>query len=215
MAYDLEEQEQLANLKAWWKQYGNLITWLLIAALLAYSGWTAWNTYLGKQSAEAAVLYQEMQKAFTDKNKDRVLQAAKDLQDKYKRSAYAEMAALTAARAAFDANDLNAAKSQLQWLVDHGKNAEYVALGKVRLAGILLDEKAHDDALKILAGEFPEHLSAIAADRRGDIYMAQNKTAEARAAWQAAIDKMDATNPGRQLVQIKLDALGGAAKPAA
>lgn len=215
MAYDLEEQEQLASLKAWWKQYGNLLTWLLIGVLFAFSAWTAWNTYLRNQSAEAGVLYQELQKSFTDRNKDRVLQVARDLQDKYKRSTYAEMAALTAARASFDANDLNAAKAQLRWLIDNGGNAEYVALGKIRLAGILLDEKAHAEALKLVDGEFPEHLAAIAADRRGDIYLAQNKPTEARKAWETAFSKMDAANPGRQLVQIKLDAVGGSAKPAA
>lgn len=215
MAYDHEEQEQLATLKAWWKQYGSLVTWLVIAALLAFSAWTGWNTYLRKQSADAAVLYQELQKSFQEKNKERVVQVASDLQDKYKRSTYAEMAAMAAAKSAFDAGDLGVAKSQLNWLIEHGSSPEYVAIGKVRLAGILLDEKAHAEALKLLEGDFPEHLAAIVADRRGDIFMAQNKTAEARAAYETAFNKMDVGNPGRQLVQIKLDALGGTAKPAA
>lgn len=215
MAYDLEEQEQLATLKAWWNQYGNILTWIIIGALLAFSAWTAWNAYQRKQAAEASILYQEMQKAFTGKNNTKVLQVAADIQGKYGDSAYAEMAAMTAARSAFDANDAATAKKQLQWIIENGDNAGYVALAKVRLAGILLDEKAYDEGLKLLAGDFPEHMSAVVSDRRGDILMAQNKVAEARAAYEAALSKMDVKNPGRPLVQIKLDALGGAAKPAA
>jgi predicted negative regulator of RcsB-dependent stress response len=215
MALDLEEQEQLAALKAWWNQYGNIVTWILIGALLAFSAWTGWNAYLRSQATDASILYQELQKSFAEKNNTKVIQVASDLQAKYGRSAYAEMAAMTAAKSAFDANDLPVAKNQLQWVIQNGKNPEYVTLARVRLAGILLDEKNYDEALKTLAGEFPEHLSAIVSDRKGDIFMAQQKIEEARAAYETALDKMDAKNPGRQLVQVKLDALGGPAKPAA
>jgi predicted negative regulator of RcsB-dependent stress response len=67
MAYDLEEQEQLATLKAWWKQYGNLVTWLVIAALAAYSSWTGWKYYQREQASKAAVLYEEIVKAVDGK----------------------------------------------------------------------------------------------------------------------------------------------------
>ena len=42
---DLEEQEQLDQLKAFWKRWGNLITWLLIAVLGAYAAWNGWNLW--------------------------------------------------------------------------------------------------------------------------------------------------------------------------
>ncbi len=56
MAYDLEEQEQLATLKAIWKQYGNLITWILIIALSSYAAWTQWSNYQSSQSGQASQL---------------------------------------------------------------------------------------------------------------------------------------------------------------
>ena len=48
-------------------------------------------------------------------------------------------------------------------------------------------------------------------DRKGDVLVAQNKLAEARQAYVAALAAMDKNNPGRQLVQIKLEAIGGTA----
>jgi predicted negative regulator of RcsB-dependent stress response len=125
------------------------------------------------------------------------------------------MAALSAAKVAFDANDLNAAKEQLQWVVDHGRDEDYKALARIRLAGILLDQKAYDDGLKVLAADLPAPFASAAADRKGDILVAQNKLDEARAAYQLALDKMDSKNPGKELIQLKLDAIGGAPAKAA
>jgi predicted negative regulator of RcsB-dependent stress response len=210
MAYDLEEQEQIETLKSWWKQYGNLVTWLLIAALGAYAAWSGWNYYQRSQAAQAGQLYDEITRAVAAKDTARVLRGAADMREKFSRTAYAEMAALTAAKAAFDANDLNGAKAQLQWVVDSGRDEEYRALARIRLAGVLLDEKAYDEGLKVLSADVPVAFAGALADRRGDLLMAQNKVAEARAAYQEALQKSDAKSPGRQLIQLKLDAIGGA-----
>lgn len=215
MAYDLEEQEQLAQIKAWWNSYGNLLTWLLIAALAAYAGWAGWKNYQRSQTDQAAVLYQELQKAVEGKDLQKAQRAASDLQSKFASTTYAQMAALVAAKAAYDSNDVANAKKQLTWLTEHAKGTEYSAIATVRLAGLLLDEKAYDDAMRALSGSFPDHFAGIVADRKGDVMMAQGKAAEARVAYQLALEKMDSKNPGRQLVQIKLDAIGGVATDAA
>nr|WP_198981806.1 tetratricopeptide repeat protein [Herbaspirillum sp. ASV7] len=209
MAYDLEEQEQLDSIKAWWAKYGNLVTWAVIIALAAYAGWTGWNTYLGRQSAQASVLYEEQQKSLAAKDNAKVLRAATDIEDKFSGTAYAQMSALVAAKSAFDANDVETAKKQLQWVIDHGKGKEYKAIAAVRLAGVLLDAKAYDEALKVLAGDYPAQFAGAIADRRGDVLLAQGKRDDARAAFKLALEKTDAKDPGRQLIQIKLDAIGG------
>ena len=214
MAYDLEEQEQLATLKAWWNQYGNLITWLLIIALAGYAAWSGWNYYQRKQTVQAAQLYESLQKAVASKDNAKVQRAASDMTEKFSRTAYAQMGALAAAKSAFDAGDMKAAKAQLQWVIDSGSE-EYKSLAKVRLAGILLDEKAYDDGLKLLSGDFPEQFVGAVADRKGDILVAQAKIEEARSAYKLALEKTDQKNPARQLIQLKLDAIGGAPANAA
>jgi predicted negative regulator of RcsB-dependent stress response len=75
---------------------------------------------------------------------------------------------------------------------------------------VLLDEKAYDQALALLNGDFLPQFAADVQDRKGDVLVAQNKLAEARTAYQTALDKMEKNHPGRQIVQIKLDAIGGA-----
>lgn len=208
MAYDLEEQEQLASLKAWWNTYGNLTSWVLIAGLAAYSGWTGWNYYQRHQSELASSLYDELQNAAVAKDNAKVLRAAGDMESLYGRTAYAQMGAMVAAKSSFDANDLKSAKAQLQWVAEHGE-PEFTAIAKVRLAGVLLDEKSYDAALKTLSGEFAPQFAGAVADRKGDILVAQNKLAEARTAYLAAYDATDKRNPGRQLIQLKLEAIGG------
>lgn len=215
MAYDLEEQEQLASIKAWWSKYGNLLTWVLIIALAAYAAWSGWNIYLNKQSQQASQLYDEQQRAVEAKDNAKVLRAATDMQDKFSGTAYAQMSALVSAKVAFDANDTETAKKQLQWVIDHGRDAEYKAIASIRMAGLLLDAKAYDDALKLLAGDFPAQFAGAVADRKGDILVAQDKRDDARAAYQLALDKTDQRSPGRQLIQLKLDAIGGAPAKAA
>jgi predicted negative regulator of RcsB-dependent stress response len=208
MAYDLEEQEQIANFKAFWNRFGNLISWVLIIALGSYAGYNFWNSHQRGKAAEASGLYDGLVAAAEANDNAKVQRMAADIESKYDSTAYAQMAALAAARTAFDANDLKAAKAQLQWVVDHG-NDEYKAVARLRLSGVLLDEKAFDQALAILNGDFLPQFAAEVQDRKGDVLVAQNKLAEARTAYQAALDKMDKKHPGRQIVQIKLEAIGG------
>jgi len=216
MAYDHQEEEQMASLKDWWNRYGNAATWVVVAGLAAYSGWTGWNYYQRTQAVQASSLYDELQ-ASAGKDNAKVQRAAADLESRFGRTQYATIGALAAAKSAFDANDLKAAKAQLQWAIEHG-NDEYQAIAKIRLAGVLLDEKAYDAALKALDGTVPAQFTASVSDRKGDILAAQNKLAEARTAYQAALNGTDKKSPARQLIELKLEAVGGTVpeeKPAA
>lgn len=210
MAYDLEEQEQLENIKAWWRQYGNFLTWVLIACLLAFAAWNGWQYWQRKQAGEAAVLYEQVLKAAETRDVERIKRAAGDLEDKYGRTAYGQMTALVAAKVLYEAGDLAAAKAQLQWAVDHGDD-EYAHLARIRLAGVLLDEKAYDQGLALLKDEPPAAFVALYADRRGDLLAAQDKRDDARVAYRQALDKLSANDGAmRQIIQFKLDALGAA-----
>jgi predicted negative regulator of RcsB-dependent stress response len=208
MAYDLEEQEQIANFKAFWNKFGNLISWVLIIALASYAGYNFWNTHKRGQAVEASGLYDELQNSLAANDNAKVQRIAGDIKAKYDGTAYAQMAALGAARAAFDANDSKTAKAQLQWVVEHG-NDEFQSIARLRLSGVLLDEKAYAEAEKTLAGSFLPQFAAEVADRKGDVLAAQNKLAEARTAYLAALAAMDKKNPGRRLVEVKLESIGG------
>jgi predicted negative regulator of RcsB-dependent stress response len=208
MAYDLEEQEQLAELKAFWNNYGNLISWILILALGSFAAYQGWNRYQASKAAEASHVYIKLQNAIDAKDKATVDASVAELEKAYAGTVYAPLAALNAAKLAFDAKDLKTAKAQLQWTIDHG-NDELVSIARLRLAGVLLDEKSYDAALAAMAtGVLPQFAPAV-NDRKGDILVAQNKPADARAAYTAALAGMDELDPARQLVRLKLESIGG------
>lgn len=209
MAYDLEEQEKLAALKAWWKQYGNLLIWLVIVVLAVYTAWTVWGNYQRKQAEQASQLYYEMQNAVQSNDNERAQRIAVDMQEKFGSTAYAAMTNLVAARLAVDFKEANTAKERLKWVTDHGKEEGYKAIARIRLAEILLDEKQFAEAQAVLTAEFPEAFSSVAKDRMGDVYYAQGKLDEARKYYQAALSAAAPDDPGKALIQLKLDDLGG------
>ena len=207
-AYDLEEQEQIDEIKAWWKQYGNLVMLIVVAAVVTVAVVRGWTYYQGKQGLEAGELYTQLQGAVGANDPKKVQDIAAVITDKYGRSGYAAFAALAAGKAAFDSGDLAAAATRLQWVIDNAKDAETRDIGRLRLAAVLLDQKKFDEALKLLEAPHAETMTALYADLKGDVLVAQGKSQDARAAYQLALDKSEAKSSYRSLVQIKLDALG-------
>lgn len=204
-----DEQESIESFKAWWAQWGNSATWIVLVALVAAAGWNGWNYWQRHQAAQAAVLYEQVQQAMTANDKASVARDAGAMESRFGGTAYAQMTALSAAKVLYDAGDVAGAKAQLQWAVDHAKDDEYKEIAKLRLAAVLLDEKAYDAGLALLADTPPEGFKGVVADRRGDLLAAAGKRDEARAAYQlalASLAKGDAQM--RQLIQFKLDALG-------
>lgn len=207
---DLQEQEQLDALKAFWKRYGNLITWTLILALAAYAGWNGWNWYQREQSTKAAAMFDELERAAQAGDAERVARVFDDLKQRYPRTAYAGKGGLMAARVHFDKQRPDAGRVALQWVADHASEAEYRAIARLRLAGVLLDDGKPDEALKLLDAVKDAAFAALVADRRGDALMALGRRDEAKAAYQAAWAAMDASVEYRQLVEAKLTGLGAA-----
>lgn len=210
MAYNLEEQEQIDELKAFWKRYGNLLTTLAMLVALAMAGWMGWQRWQDYQASKAAAVYGQLQQAVALRDSAKVKAAAQQMFDGYPRTTYAQMTALVAARAQADLGDAASAKAMLQWAVEHAKDDEFRHVARVRLAGMLLDEKAYDAGLALLAVNPPERFAAQYADRRGDLLLAQDKRDEARAAYKQALDKLGERSPLKEVVRLKLDALGGA-----
>lgn len=214
-AFDLEEQEQISQIKGWWEQYGKLVTTLAVAAALASVGWQGWNWYQGKQGAEASALYDVVQKAAAQRNAQKAREAAGMLIEKYSGTAYADMAALLSAKVQSEAGDLKNARVPLAWAAEKANDPALRGLARLRLATVMLDDKAYDEALAQVQTPPDESFAARYADLKGDILVAKGKPDEARAAYKAAVDalgsatKIEAVTL-REIAQAKLDAVGGA-----
>jgi predicted negative regulator of RcsB-dependent stress response len=205
---DLEEQEQLDQFKHFWAQYGGLITWALIVLLALYAGWNGWNYWQNKQAVQATALYEEVERIAASGDAARLDRALGDMKDKFGRTAQAQQAVLLGAAVHATAGRSDAARAALLWVAEEGRDAGYQAVARLRLAGLLLDAKSYDEALKQLSASFPAEFTALAADRRGDVYLAQGKKAEAGAEYQKAWAGLEATSSYRQVVDVKLAALG-------
>lgn len=210
MAYDLEEQEQLAELKAWWKQYGKLVTLAIAAFLIGLAAVQGWRYYRDAQAQAAVALYGQLEEADQAGDGKKVRAIAAQIVAKYGSTAYAVLGSLVAARHAFASGDLAEAKARLQWVAENSPEEEIRDVARLRLAAVLLDEKQYAEALKLVEQKPVESLVGPYADTKGDILAAQGKLAEARRAYQLALDMSEANSPYRATLQLKLDALGEA-----
>lgn len=206
--YDIEQQEQIDQAKQFWKQYGNLITWTLIIVLGAYASWTGYLYWQNQEASKAGVLYEQLDIATLEGDADKVARVFADLQQRHPRTTYAQQGALLAAKSLSDLGKAEPARAALQWAVDQGKNDDLVAVARLRLAGLVLDEKQYDVALKLLDAKLPPEFEGLAQDRRGDVFMAQGKKDEALKAYQAAWKAMPTEVEYRRFIEGKLTALG-------
>jgi predicted negative regulator of RcsB-dependent stress response len=210
MAYDLEEQEQLATVKGWWHDNGTRVLTAIAVAAIAGSAWQGWRLWQADQARQAGAQYEVLIKAAQDGDAKALRDAGGTLVESFPRTLYASMGALVAARFHVDHADLKNAKAQLQWVVERSPSDELRDLARLRLAAVLLDEKSHDEALALLEAKHAEPLDAQYAALKGDILVAKNKPAEAKAAYRLALEKSDQRSAAfRNSVQLRLDALGG------
>jgi predicted negative regulator of RcsB-dependent stress response len=207
---DLQEQEQLDALKAFWNKQGNLITWVLVVVLGGYAAYSGWQFWQREQGQKAGALFEELDKAAQAGDVDKVARVYGDLKERHPATAYAVQGALLAARVQVSKGKADAAKAALTWVSENAGEDEARAVARLRLAGLQADAKQYAEALKTLDAVKGEGFEALAADRRGDILQAQGKSDEARTAYQSAYKLMDEKIEYRRLVEAKLTALGAA-----
>ena len=209
MAYDLEEQEQIATLKGWWKDNGNYVIGALVAVSLAVSGWFGWRHWQAGQSTSAGTQYEALVRAAQDGGLKAMRDDGAVLAENYAGTVYASLGALAGAKTLFERGDLKGARAQLQWVLEKGATDDFKDLARLRMAAVLLDEKGYDEALKLMEVKPAAALEPQYAAMKGDLLVAKNQPAEARTAYRAALEKAGGNEAFRASVQMRLDALGG------
>ena len=205
---NLEEQEQLAQIKGFWEQNGRFIILLVTVLVLTIGGWFGWQYWQNKQAMSASVLYDQFQQAVTANNTAKAREVVTQIQTQYGSTSYASLAALQGATAFYNAGELDAAKQALAWLVDNGKEPGWKAIAVLRLADILTDQKNYDEALKVLSVQVPDTFKPMVADKRGNVYVGQGKPDEAKNAYMSAYQDPALPASMRELVYGKLNLLG-------
>ena len=205
---DLEEQEQLDQLKHFWKQYGNLITWALIAVLGAVAAWNGFNLWQRNQAVQAAAMYDEVEKVVRGGDPLKAERAFSDMKERFPSAVYTQQAGLLVAKMAHEAGKADSSRAILVWLVENASDKGYSSVARLRLSALLIQVKSFDDALKLLNSGISGEFLALADDRRGDIYILQGKKVEAKTEYQKAFKGFDEQTEYRRLVGVKLSALG-------
>jgi predicted negative regulator of RcsB-dependent stress response len=211
---DLQEQEQLDALKAFWNRFGNLITWVLIIALGAFAGWSYWQYWQREQALKASAMFDELDNAAQAGDIDKAGRIFADLKERYARTAFAQQGGLLVAKAQFEKGQADAAKASLTWVAGNAVEDEVRTIARLRLAGVLADAKQYDEALQQLAAATAPGFEALAADRQGDVFLAQGKKDQARSAYQKAYKGMGEKVDYRRLIEAKLTTLGASPEAA-
>ena len=205
---DLEEQEQLDEIKHFWKRFGNLITWVLIVVLGAFAAWNGYQYWQRSQAAQASVMFDEVERAVQTGDTGKIERSLADMKDRFGSTLYAQQAGLLGAKALYDQGNSDAARAALTVVANTASDKGYQAVAKLRLSGLLLEKKSYDEALQQLSGTFPKDFAALADDRRGDVFSAQGKKNEAKIEYQKAYKGLNERAEYRRLVEVKLNALG-------
>ncbi len=209
MALDLEEQEQVDEAKAWWKQHGNKVIWGVTAFLLVAAGWRGWQTWTHNQAAEASMLFDQSVQAASLNDLKSAKAVAAQIMENHASSAYSAPAAWLAGRINYESGDIKSARAQYEFALEHASDDGVKQLARLRLAALHFEEKDIPGALKLLEAPFDAAFTGLAEQLKGDLLAAQGKTAEARAAYKLALEKLGDKSSLKPLVEIRLDGLGG------
>ena len=205
--YDLEEQEKIDGLKSWWEVYGTLAIIIVATFVAGISGTQVWKYYQKQQTDQAVELFVSLQGIDENGDSEKIRDAARLLTEGFPNSGYASRAALISARASIDAKDTKNARNQLEWVLVNTEETELKDMARLRLANLLLDEKKHDEALKLLESKHSEFFGGLYGDLKGDIYADKGSISEASAAYKMAMSKIDEKETHYKIIQMKLDAL--------
>lgn len=213
MAFDLEEQEKIDQVKAWWDRFGGLVSSLLTVVLVVIVGYYAWGWYQNYQAEKALGYYDTINSAIKNARPDandkiRIQEALTALQQDYVGTAYPARASLLASKYFIEKKDLAAAQKAVQWVINESKEVEMLPVAQLQLASILMDQQKWDEALVQVANP-PADFQAVFLDRRADILLAKGQQKEAVSTWKEALAVAGVEPSFVRMVELKLSVLGG------
>lgn len=214
MDLNLVEDDEHEKVKKWWQENRMPIISGVVLGLSIIVGFNWWGEYKTGRAETASMLYLDLLKndAETSKGSITAMDVGQKIIDEYHDTPYAGKAALIVARIAYDNKDIEGAKAQLNWAIDHSDQFETVHTARLRLANILMVEKKFNEALDLLSVEHMEGFESHYYEMRGDIYLKLEQPAKARDAYRAAIDGLSAGSMYEPILKMKMDAIAAGSK---
>ncbi len=195
MQYETEEQ-QVEAMKAWWAENGRaVIAGILIGALLV-GAWMWWKSSQEKAAVAASDNFSQTLEALQAGDHDKVKELVAAAKDDHDGTLYSAYTALAAARSAVEQNDLDAAAKHLTWAMENSELDEVGVIARVRLARVKAAQGDAAGGLAVLPKKYSDSFTHIVEEARGDLHVAAGELAEAKSAYQAAMDSDNAVDPG-------------------
>lgn len=201
MREDLEQQEQLQILKAFWeanKTWIISISFIIIVVISSYNGWSFWQK---NQKEKASLLLINVEKNINNQKLDIAVELVKKLSAKHEDSLQRGLGGLMIAKALFAEGRKEDAEKEFRSLVTNS-NSGISWLAKIRLAGLLLDMNRPGDVLDVIPEEIPTQWIGLASDRRGDALYAVGRNEDAKKMWERALIAYN--KDGLQLAAAKI-----------
>ncbi|MBT8122552.1 MAG: tetratricopeptide repeat protein [Gammaproteobacteria bacterium] len=199
------EDQQLEDLKKWWKENGSSIITGVVLGLAVLFGTRSWFTWQERTAQNASVIYSVMMREAQSGDASVASENAATLIADFSGTPYASIAALLLARYRIEDNELDAAKSQLQWVLDNESSDEIRTTASVRLARVLVSLADYDGALALLDEIEADGQQGLVSEVRGDIYTLRGDNQQAVDAYSEALLLLPENSPGRNIVLLKYD----------
>ncbi len=200
----IAEDEDLVRAKAWWKENGSSIIGGVLIGTVMVVGYNFWQSYQEKHASEVAALYADYNSSPDD---SAALDALLEVDDK---AAYTQLARLTAAKVAMEADDLELSESLLQGILSSQSDDSLRSVAVLRLANVYLANDKPDAALDLLDAQSSAGLPLFQArvqELRGDTYLLKGDVEKAASFYESSIASMQLLGQPYVLIQLKLDNL--------
>lgn len=208
MAVYLQDEQEIDNFKYFWNRYGRWLFAILVILAIVYFGWGWYQSHARSQNEQAADSLEAFVTQDQANNEVGTKKALFELQSKYAHTIAATEATFIMASKSFDQGKYDEAIKHLQWVQKQQSNDYIQALVAQRLAIVYLQQHKYDLALKSLDVKTPASFKPLLLDVKGDVLVAQHKTQEATLAYQEALKLLPKDAMQRDLIQMKVDALG-------
>ena len=201
----ITEQEQIETLKKWWVKNGTSLLLTLSVLIAALGGYRYWQNTVYQGALSASVEYTKMMDLMQQDKTAEAAAVGDQIIQQSSGTPYAALAALAVAKIQVEKNEMTSARSHLIWVVDHSDSPELRDMAQLRLARVYFAEKNYDQALATLAHIRSADFLHVAAEVKGDVYVAQGDKDKARIAYQEAVD---AKKSNATITKLKLEDLG-------
>lgn len=204
MAYSIEEEQEINQLKDWWKENGKTIIVAFILGVGGMFGWRYWQAHQAEQIAQASAQYDALIYSTQQDEQAKKANIEQFVQANSK-TAYAVFALLDEAKKAAEKQDFAAAEVNLNQALTQSQDEVLTSIVALHLSAVQFQLGQLDNALTTLNQVKGESFNARKAILSGDIQVAKGDKVAAKNSFQQA--QQSGSQLEQQMAKMKLNNL--------